>query len=371
MPQPSPVLLMARELGTGGSERQLTETARALDRTLFRPHVACFRPDGMRRRELEAADVPLLTLPVRSLYKGSALLGAVHFRRYLRDHSIQLVHTFDMPTNLFGVPVARLAGIPVVLSSQRGRRELSSPASHKLLRVIDRMVDGIVVNCEAIVRDMVDKEGVQPSLLHLCHNGIDTSAFHPGPTVRKAPLESAELVVGVVCGLRPEKRLDLLIDAFAKIAAPGRKLVFVGSGTERQVLVDQCERLGLTPHCYFEPTTSAVAEWIHSMDVFVLPSRTEGLSNSLMEAMACGRAVIASDAGGNPELVTDGSTGLLFPSGNADALAAALSRLVENVELRSELGARAAGLIREKFSLAHAARRMAAIYLERLEASRK
>jgi len=233
------------------------------------------------------------------------------------------------------------------------------------------LADGIVVNCEAIVRDMVDEEGVQPSLLHLCHNGIDTSAFHPGPTVRKAPLESAELVVGVVCGLRPEKRLDLLIDAFAKIAAPGRKLVFVGSGTERQVLVDQCERLGLTPHCYFEPTTSAVAEWIHSMDVFVLPSRTEGLSNSLMEAMACGRAVIASDAGGNPELVTDGSTGLLFPSGNADALAAALSRLVENVELRSELGARAAELIREKFSLAHAARRMAAIYLARLEASRK
>jgi glycosyltransferase involved in cell wall biosynthesis len=369
MPESSPVLLMARELGTGGSERQVTETARALDRSLFRPHVACFRPDGMRRRELEDAGVAVLGLPVRSLYKSSAVAGAFQLRRYLREHQIRLVHTFDTPTNLFGVPVARWAGTPVVLSSQRARRELSPPLSRRLLRVTDRMVDGVVVNCQALVRHMVEDEGVQPGRLHLCHNGIDTSVFHPGQTVRKTAVADAELVVGVVCGLRPEKRLDLLLDAFARIAAPRRKLVLVGSGTEALALAEQVERLGLGPYCHFEPTTSAVAEWLHSMDVFVLPSRTEGLSNSLMEAMACGCAVIASDAGGNPELVSDGSTGLLFPSGDAEALAVGLARLAENAALRSELGARAAALIRERFSLADAARRMAEIYLKKLEAS--
>ncbi|MGH9591508.1 MAG: glycosyltransferase, partial [Bryobacteraceae bacterium] len=360
-------LLMAGELGAGGSERQLTETARALDRALFHLHVACFRPDGMRRRELEDAGVSVLALPVRSLYKSSALLGALQLRRYLRDHRIRLVHTFDTPTNLFGVPVARLAGTPVVLSSQRARRELSPPLSRGLLRVTDRMVDGVVVNCQALVRHMLEDEGVQPGLLHLCHNGIDTSVFHRGRIVRKGPVAGAELVVGAVCGLRPEKRLDLLLDAFAKIAAPGRRLVLVGSGTEEPALSAQAERLGLGPYIHFEPATAVVAEWLHSMDVFVLPSRTEGLSNSLMEAMACGCAAIASDVGGNPEVVSDGSTGLLFPSGDAGALAAALARLADNSGLRSELGARAGALIRERFSVADAARRMAAIYQERLD----
>jgi glycosyltransferase involved in cell wall biosynthesis len=164
--------------------------------------------------------------------------------------------------------------------------------------------------------------------------------------------------------------LDLLLEAFAKIAAPGRKLVVVGSGPELPALSAHCDRLGLRPYCHFEPTTSAVAEWLHSIDVFVLPSSTEGLSNSLMEAMACGCAVVASDVGGNPELVADGSTGLLFPSGDGGALAAALARLAENAELRSELTARGAALIRDHFSLAIAARRMAEIYLAKLEASR-
>src|SRR5579862_5207312 len=149
-----PILLMVRELGWGGSERQLTEMARSLDRSRFQVHVACFRAEGMRVRELEEAGVPILALPVRSLRGVSAVTGANMLLRYLRKHSIQLVHTFDSPTNLFGVPVARLAGTRVVLSSQRAYRELTPPVQRRLLRGTDSMVDGVVVNCQALVRHM-------------------------------------------------------------------------------------------------------------------------------------------------------------------------------------------------------------------------
>jgi glycosyltransferase involved in cell wall biosynthesis len=280
-----------------------------------------------------------------------------------------LVHTFDTPSNLFGVPAARFARTPVVLSSQRAYRELTPPLGRSLLRITDRMADAVVVNCEALVRHMVQDEGVENRRVLLCHNGIDTEIFQPGPAVlRSTVLKDAELVVGVVCGLRAEKGLDLLLQAFARIAAPGRKLVIVGSGPLGTHIEGLASSLALQPYCHFEPATNAVADWLRAIDVFVLPSRSEALSNALMEAMACGCAVIASDTGGNPELVSHDSTGLLFPSGDVEALAAALARLADNPSLRASLGARAASLIRERFTLAKAAERMAAIYREKLSA---
>ena len=158
MLEPWPVLLMVRELGTGGSERQLTEIARALDRAIFSPHVACFRAHGMRLRELEDSGVAVLPLPVRSLHKLSAITGARVLRRYLREHGIQLVHTFDSPTNLWGVPAARAAGTPVVLSSQRAYRELTPPLGRPLLRITDRIGDGVGVNCPDLVHHLVQDE---------------------------------------------------------------------------------------------------------------------------------------------------------------------------------------------------------------------
>lgn len=368
MPKPWPVLLMVRELGLGGSERQTVEIARALDRSEFSPHVACLHSEGLRRRDLEDAGVPILALPVRSLAGLSALSGARLLRRYIREHSIQLVHTFDTPSNLFGVPAARLARTPVVLSSQRAYRELTPPFGRRLLRITDRLADGVVVNCQALVRHMVRDEGVEISRVLLCLNGIDTGIFQPGPAVpRSTVLKDAELVVGIVCGLRAEKGLDLLLHAFARIAVPGRKLVIVGSGPLRSEIEALSSRLSLQPYCDFEPATNAVTDWLRAIDVFVLPSRSEALSNSLMEAMACGCAVIASDTGGNPELVGHDSTGLLFPSGDIEALASALARLADSPSLRASLGARAASFIRERFTLAQAAQRMAAIYREKLQ----
>ena len=172
---------MVRELGVGGTERQLVETARFLDRTRFTPHVGCFRPDGLRRKDLEDAGVPILHLPVYSFKSPALLTGAAQLTRYIHQHKIQVVHTFDAPLNVFGVPVARFAGTPAVLSSQRGDRDLTTQRLKRLLRITDRMVDGVVVNCEYMRQYLIQEERVTPGKVQLCYNGIDTGQYSRRP----------------------------------------------------------------------------------------------------------------------------------------------------------------------------------------------
>ncbi len=114
-----PVLLLVHRLDQGGSERQMAEVAKGLDRRHFEPHVACFHSEGLRAEELRAAGVPILHLPVTSFASPTALAGASRMIRYIWRHKIRIVHSFDVPLNIFAVPVASMALRPKVLSSQR------------------------------------------------------------------------------------------------------------------------------------------------------------------------------------------------------------------------------------------------------------
>jgi glycosyltransferase involved in cell wall biosynthesis len=368
VPDPIPVMLMVRELGPGGTERQLTELARTLDPSRFKVHAGCFH-EGIRAEELRACGIPVLRLPVTSFMKPSALAGAWQLGRYLRRHQVRLVHTFDYPLNCFGVPVARSFGIPVVLSSQRFHRQLTPRAYLRLLRLTDHLVNGIVVNSESVRREMIEEEHVPPSRVHLCYNGIDAGRFHPEGRARMPELAGASLVIGVVCLLRPEKSVQTLLQAFAQISPmqPSLRLAIVGSGPEQPALEALAQELGVREQCRFQPAVADVAPWLRSIDIFVLPSLTEALSNSLMEAMACGCACIASAAGGNPELVRDGETGLLFRPGDAGDLFEKLSLLAGDAALRDRLASASARAIRKHFSLQASADRMQEIYSRSLK----
>jgi glycosyltransferase involved in cell wall biosynthesis len=210
---------------------------------------------------------------------------------------------------------------------------------------------------------LIEEDRVPPRKIHLCYNAIDTSRFFPGPRSRPAALRDTSLVIGVVCALRPEKGLPTLLDAFAAVhrAHPGAKLVIVGSGPVLPELEARRSALHLEDACHFEPATADVASWLHAIDIFVLPSLSEALSNSLMEAMACGCCAVASRTGGNPELIEDGRTGLLFTPGDSAGLAECLMRLASSPGLRDSLAAAGTSFIR-KFSIENSVRRMEEIY---------
>jgi glycosyltransferase involved in cell wall biosynthesis len=358
--KPWPVMLLAQHLSSGGSERQLTEIALSLDRSEFTPHAGCFRPGGFRERELREAGVPIAHFPMKSFLSTATVSQGAALARYLRRFRIQLVHAFDVPLNVFAIPVARAARVPVVLSSQRASRDLTKGWTRHALRVNDRLVDGVVVNSDSLRRHLIEDEDVPATLIHVCHNGIDLARFHSAPRVH----ERGTIVVGCVCVLRPEKSLETLVEAFARIEPRGKnlKLRIVGEGAVRGDLEMLGKRLGLNGCFAIEDATDQVAECMREIDIFVLPSRSEGLSNSLMEAMACGCAPVASNVGGNPELVRHEQTGLLFEAGNVEDLATQIRRLADDVSLRERLASAASEFVRGRFSRETAARRMAEIY---------
>lgn len=362
--KPISVLLTVRELGQGGCERDLTKLAVHIDRSKFEPHVGCFRPDGIRAGELKRNGIPIIHIPVRSFRSGSTITGASVMGDYMRRHNIRLVQAFDVPTSIFCAPVCRLNGIPV-LTSQLSYRSLAPRSQRLLLRIADRTTTGIVVNCRAMERHVVEG-GFDPGAVYLCYNGIDTDVFRPWTRSRPAVLQDADVVIGIVCALRPEKDLLTLVEAFSRI--DGRdlrlKLLFVGSGPMLPELQQRSVELGVADRCVFQPATPDVAEWLRAMDIFVLPSTSEAFSNALMEAMACECAVVASRVGGNPELVFDGDTGLLFEPRDADGLAVQLRRLSADTTLRKSLARNAARFILENFSVSKYARRMEEVYSE-------
>lgn len=357
---------MVHSLGPGGTERQVTELAKSIDPSLFTPHVgACFA-SGIRADELRARGIPSFEVPVRSLTNKSTARGFTVLRRYIRTHGIRLVHTFDAPLNVFAAPVARINKVPVVLTSQRSYRDLTNPKYHMLVRFSHWIADGVVTNCEAVREHLGTNFGVPSGKVRICHNGLDTSVFHNRERRRDSSVEGASLVIGAVGLLRPEKRFELLLQAFAMVhrQQAGLKLLIVGDGPEREQLERQAAQLGIQNACVFRPAASDVAVWFRSIDIFVQCSSSEAMSNALMEAMACGCCPVASRVGGNPELVTEGETGLLFASGDLMGLAKQLETVIQNASLRARFASEGARKIAGSFSTSSAASRMEQIYLE-------
>lgn len=342
--------------------------AEGLARQGFEPRAGCFQAAGVRGEELRAAGVPVVEFPMRSFVRPEAAFQAWQMIGYLERERIAIVHTFDTPANLFGVPVARAARTPVVLSSQRAHRSLSGRLRRHLLRLTDQIADAVVVNCEYVKRHLIEDERMPASRIRVCYNGIDLERFSPRNRKKPDEFGCAKLVIGTVCALRPEKGIETLIDAFARLQdIAGLRLAIVGEGTSRPELEQRARALGLGERCLFLGGRGEVADLVRGIDIFVLPSLSEALSNSLMEAMAGGCCALASRVGGNPELIRQGETGMLVRPGQAGELAEALRLLIENEGLRRRLAEAGAEFVRTHFSSEAAARRMAEIYREFLD----
>jgi len=361
--EPVPILLMSHSLGAGGGERQLALTALSIDRNRFQPHIACAQ-GGFWVERLQQDGIPFFFIGSRSLMSAYAVREALRLRRYIHDHCIRIMQTFDYSMNVFGLPVALSSNGVVAVSNLRCQLDLI-PQRYRWLNWVSFHTSArVVVNSKALGRQLQERCRLEAGKIVTCYNGIDTEVFHPASRRCFPGLEGASLVIGTVCVMRPEKNIPLLLEAFARVAAGRRdlRLFLVGGGPEEPALRALAVKLDIVENCVFHASTSDVAACLSAMDIFVLPSLTEGLSNSLMEAMACGCCAIASDVGGNPELVTDGVTGLLFPSQDLDSLIVCLSAATADAGLRRILAGAAVERMRADFSLRRAAERMQQMY---------
>ncbi len=357
---PIPVLLLVRELHIGGTERQVAIVAKHLDPKQFSVRVCCFRQGGIRQIELEAAGVPVWELPVRAFWSPASFAHALSLRKYLIRENIAIVHSFSPATTVFAVPIARSAKVPVVLSSCRAERSLMRPRDAWLVRKTDRWVDGIIANCHYLRQALVS-ESVPAELVTVCSNGVNLNEFFPG-------FEERPPTIGTTCVLRPEKGLPILIDAFARISPrfPAARLRIVGSGPLRESLAQQAIQCGIGDTFELVAGAPQIGVDLRKLRIFVSPSLSEGLSNSLLEAMACGCTVVASRAGGAAEVIRHNENGLLFDISNTEQLASILEMLLADRDWCLRLGQAASRTIREHFSAGNAAQQMQDAYFASL-----
>jgi len=357
------VFLMTNSLETGGSERQFVALAQTLDPHRFRRSLGCIMRKGPLADQLGA--IPEFRLG-GSLYGLRSLATRAALARHIKRNHIAIAHAFDFYTNLTLAPAAWLAGIPVVIGSQRQLGDLLTPTQFRVQANVFRYCDAVVCNSKAAAARLADA-GVREQRLVVIGNGLAPELFAAAEPV--LPRRPGTLRVGMIARMNSyAKKHIVFLRAAARLREKFEKLEFVlaGDGPLRSQLEQEAERLGLGGRVNFLGDRRDIPAVLASLDVSVLPSQSESLSNSILESMAAGVPVVATKVGGNPELVT-AERGELVPPDDDSALAAALGKLLVDFQLRSRCGENAKAFASANFTLDHMRRSHEQLYEELLE----
>lgn len=354
--------------GMGGTEKQVVNLATRLDRSRFELSFACLRRWGHLLQELEEQRFPVAEYPLRSFYSYGAARQALRFVRDLRRQRVHIVHSYNFHANVFSVPAARLAGVPCVVASIRDMGAHLTPWQAQVQKWLCRLADRIVVNADAISRSLVN-QGYKPEAITVIRNGLDISRYthrHRAPGLRQEfSLPSHARLVTMLSRVDPQKGVEYFLRAAARIRhrCPDAYFLVVGDAytanhgvlgrdeTYWRQIKRSVTELGLQDHIRFTGMRSDIPELLSEADVSVLPSLSEGISNTLLESMAAGAPVVATSVGGTPEVIEDDEHGLLVPPRDAQALADAVCAVLENPWLAERLSAQARLRVENVFSL--------------------
>lgn len=351
---PMRVLFVIDELDIGGTEQQILELVRRIDRDRFEPHVCCFRY-GRKAKEIASFGVPVHHEPKR-LKADPGLV--FRLAGLMRRERFDIVQTYLWTANTWARLAARVAGVPIVVASERNVDIWEETYKRVIGRWLARSTDCIIANSEAVRQYLLQRGGLPPDKVVTIYNGVNFERFHApcDPKVRRQELGIADdcVLAGVVARVEPAKDHGTLLQAMSLIRdrVPQLHLVVVGGGSEEERLRRMTRDLGIDDRVHFTGFRTDSAEWLQSVDFSVLSSVKEGLSNSVIESMAAGRAIAATEVGGNGEVIVPGETGLLVEPKDTSGLANALARLAESSDLRARFGAAGQRRVESLFAVA-------------------
>jgi glycosyltransferase involved in cell wall biosynthesis len=335
-------------LDVGGQEKLLVEFARHVDRRRFALHFVALAGRGPLARDLEAEGWPVTALDVGPGLRPGLVLRLAHlFRRGQAD----VVHTHNDRPLIYAAPAGRLAAVRRIVHTRHGRGVGISRRQRWLANLAARMTDRYVCVSDDCTQ-LASAQGLPAARVETLHNGIDTQHFAgTGP--------EADGPAVIVARLSPEKDVATLLRATALVVRtqPGFRLTIAGDGPSMHVLKSLAAELGLGERVQFLGMVRDVAGLLRRASLYVLSSISEGVSLTLLEAMASGLPVVATRVGGTPEVVTD-ATGLLVPAGDAAAMAEAMTRLSTDTVLARRLGRAGRLRVEQAFDI----RRMVADY---------
>jgi glycosyltransferase involved in cell wall biosynthesis len=354
----------------GGTELNAVRTAERMDPARFEISVISLQPDGPLAERYRAAGIPVHPYRLKSLYAPDSVRQGVRLMRWLRRERIEILHCHDLYSNLFAAPWGRMAGVRTVITSRRWLEALPNKQLEIANRLMFRVGHRVLVNSPAVADSLVKTDGVSPAKVITLSNFVGEAAFAALSPATKTQIRAEfgipadAFVVGCIARLSPVKDHITLLRAVHKLVRRWSQLhlVLVGDGEIRADLEELAAELDISDRVHFTGFRPNEPNLHHVFDVSVLTSLSEGFPNSLVEAMAAGRPVVATAVGGNVDAVRP-ETGFLVPAGAPAELASAIERLLSDDSLRLRMGAAARDVAQREYHADLVIPRLEQLYL--------
>lgn len=371
---PNVLFLIDGLLGMGGAEGALLRMVTHLPKLGCHCSIGAF--DLSRDPEFRNLfPCPVYDLTLRRIYDWNALRVALRLWRLVGKERFDIVHTMFPTSDLWGASIARLAGHPLLVSSRRDMGIVRSRKHDLAYRWLNGRFDQVQAVSEAVRQASIAHDGLRPERVATVHNGVEFDRILATPPFTDLAGSfglnpDGATVVTALGKIWPVKGVDVVIRAAAIVCRelPRTNFLVAGwmGGDYPGELRDLAHSLGVAANVKFVGRLRPILSILKSCDIFCLLSRSEGLSNALLEAMACGLPCVATAVGGNPEVVVPDQTGFLVESENADAAATRILALLRDPVLRRRMGDNGRELVRQHFTVEEMVHRVAELYRELL-----
>lgn len=353
----------------GGAERLLIKTIRSLPVERFHCSLVTFKLDDSLPL-FSSLPCDVRVIPLRKSYDFRALRSSIELRRLIRSENVDVVHTFFETADLWGGVTARLSGAPVLLSSRRDMGILRLPKHAFAYRLVNPLFTRVIAVSDQVRKYCIEVDHIRPDRVQTVYNGVELRppCLEDRSVVREGlGFGAFREVVLTIGNIRRVKGIDIFLRAAAQICKDHPSALFLVVGDNHEPahfdeLKKLAAELGLTKNVLFYGPSEDVARLLASADVFCLPSRSEGFSNALIEAMAAGIPCVATRVGGNTEAIEDGSNGILVLPEDPQALSLAIAGLLDDPVRAEALGRRAIETVRARFTHAAMMNHMTGIY---------
>lgn len=352
------VVHLVLTLNIGGLEKVVYDLVRSTDRGRIDVHIVCLGEVGSLGPSFDSLNVPVESLDVA---RRGPIAGILRLAARLRALRPDVLHTHNASPHLIGAPAAWLSGVPVVVHTRHGRHLFSGLKSRLVNRLASRLTQRIV----AVSEDAADvsrmSDGIPDEKLEVIWNGIELREFSERTIPVAAVVHRAIHVARLADDIKDQQSL-LHAARIVTDAEPRFELDLVGDGPDRAMLEALRDELGLQSNVKFHGYRLDVRSLLSQAGLFVLSSVTEGLSISVLEAMAASLPVVATNVGGNPEVVANGTTGIIVPPRNPSVLAASMLELIRNPRRAEQMGRAGRERVEEHFDLCQVAAKYERIY---------
>ncbi|MGD9489363.1 MAG: glycosyltransferase [Calditrichaceae bacterium] len=326
------------EINIGGTENQLLTLVKGIDRDGFEPHIICLRSTPALKNI--KFDVKIKILGMRKILSLNGVRKLIECALYVKKHKLNIVQVFFFDATLVGVLASKLAGVEQIIASRRDLGYWITPMLKRSLNFLDHFTDHYIVNSLAISKYLQKDENINPAKIKIIYNGMTINQkSQEFLDIKNTLFNKKSFVVGLVANLnRSVKRPDVFVDAaiFVCRKVENIEFVIIGDGYLRMGLEEKVSISGLKDKIHFTGQTENVAGYLKKMDLGVLTSDSEGFSNTLIEYMAAGLPIVATDIEANRELLNEGENGALFKAGEPETLAEKILELYASPGLRQK-----------------------------------